>query len=201
MEINLMHDVPWGSHMCMFYKAKNELISGLVPYFKAGLDNNEFCIWALPDSIEVETAKSALSEEIGNLGYYIDKGQIEIRSYQDYYLKEGIFSAFNMIDWWLKREKEVLDQGFSGIRIAGDGTDLFNAHVFKMNLYEKEIDKNIEQTKMKSICTYSLDRIDTLNILNIIAYHQSTIVNRNSVWEVFKASEINSQFCISQKPR
>ncbi|MFA5351377.1 MAG: hypothetical protein WC357_08655, partial [Candidatus Omnitrophota bacterium] len=82
----------------------------------------------------------------------------------------------------------------SGIRIAGDGTDLFNAHVFKMNLYEKEIDKNIEQTKMKSICTYSLDRIDTLNILNIIAYHQSTIVSRNSVWEVFKASEINSQF-------
>ncbi|MDD5505653.1 MAG: MEDS domain-containing protein [Candidatus Omnitrophica bacterium] len=194
MEINLIYDIPWGSHMCMFYKAKNELISGLVSYFKTGLENNEFCIWALPDSIEAETAKSSLNEKLGNLGYYLDRGQIEIRNYQDYYLKEGEFSAFALTDWWLKREKDALGQGFSGIRIAGDGTDLFNAHAFKMNLYEKEIDKNIGQLKMKAICTYSLDKIDTLNILNIIAYHQSTIVNRNSVWEVFKAAEINSQF-------
>ncbi|MFA5351630.1 MAG: MEDS domain-containing protein, partial [Candidatus Omnitrophota bacterium] len=141
-----------------------------------------------------EAAKSSLSKEVGNLDLYINKGQIEIRNYQDYYIKEGVFSAFNMIDWWLKREKEVLGQRFSGIRVAGDGTDLFNADAFKMDLYEKEINKNIEQIKMKAVCTYSLDRIDTLNILNIISYHQSTIVNRNSRWEVFKPSEINSQF-------
>ena len=194
MEIDLIYKAPWGSHICMFYKAKDELVNALTPYFKAGLENNEFCIWVLPNSLEVETARSALGKEINNLNYYIDKGQIEICNYQDYYIKEGVFSAFNMIDWWFKREKEVLNQNFSGIRVAGDGTDLFNAQAFKMNLYEKEINNNIGRLKLKTICTYSLDKIDTLNILNIIAYHQSTIVNRNSSWEVFKASEINSQF-------
>lgn len=194
IETDLIYNADWGSHLCMFYKGADELVNALVPYFKAGLENNEFCIWALPDSLGTEAVKSALSKEAGSLDYYIAKGQVEIGNYRDYYLKDGVFSAFNMIDWWLKKEKEVLSRGFSGLRAAGDGTDLFNAYAFKMNLYEKEINDNIKKTRIKAVCTYSLDRIDTPNILNIIDYHHFTIVNRNSGWEVFKATDINKQF-------
>lgn len=194
MQTDLIYNAAWGSHMCMFYKGRDELTAGLTAYFKAGLENNEFCVWALPDVLEVETAKLVLNKEIGNLEYYINRGQIEIRNYRDYYIQDGVFSALNMIDWWIKREKEVLGQEFSGIRVAGDGTDLFNAYAFKMNLYEKEINNIIERMKIKAICTYSLDSIDTPNILNIIAYHHFTIVNRDLGWEVFRASEINNLF-------
>jgi hypothetical protein len=194
MENNVIYNSSWGSHMCMFYKGREELAGCLVPYFKAGLENNEFCIWAVPDSLGTEAARTALSKEVSNLDSYINKGQIEIRNYQDYYIHDGVFNALDMIDWWARREKEALGQSFSGIRVAGDGTDLFNAHAFKMNLYEKEVNSVIERVKMKAICTYSLDKIDTLNILNIIACHHLTIVNRNSGWEVFRASEINNLF-------
>jgi len=194
MENNLIYNAAWGSHLCVFYKGRDELTEALVPYFKAGLENNEFCLWALPDSFGVEAAVLALNREGVNPYDCINGGKIEIRNYRDYYIKDGVFSAFDMIDWWLKKEKEALGLGFSGMRVAGDGTDLFNAQAFKMNLYEKEINNNIEKTKIKAICTYSLDRIDTPNILNIIAYHHSTIVNRSSGWEIFNASDINNQF-------
>ncbi|MHC4720030.1 MAG: MEDS domain-containing protein, partial [Planctomycetota bacterium] len=43
--IEIVGDVPWGTHFCQFYQTKDDLIDVLVPYFKAGLKNNEFCMW------------------------------------------------------------------------------------------------------------------------------------------------------------
>jgi len=39
--IDVIGDVPWGTHLCQFYQDKRDLIDILVPYFKAGLENNE----------------------------------------------------------------------------------------------------------------------------------------------------------------
>lgn len=38
-------DIPWGTHFCQFYEDRQDLIDTLVPYIKAGLENNEFCLW------------------------------------------------------------------------------------------------------------------------------------------------------------
>jgi hypothetical protein len=43
--INVIGDVPWGTHFCQFYEAGQDLIDILVPYFKEGLDAGEFCMW------------------------------------------------------------------------------------------------------------------------------------------------------------
>ena len=45
--IGVVGDVPWGTHFFMFYETKEDLLDTLVPYFKAGLENNEFCLCAL----------------------------------------------------------------------------------------------------------------------------------------------------------
>ena len=46
--ITTVGDVHWGTHFCQFYQDKQELIEPSVPYFKAGLKSNEFCIWSRP---------------------------------------------------------------------------------------------------------------------------------------------------------
>ena len=40
--IDIIGDMPWGTHFCQFYQTTEDLIDILVPYFKAGLENNEF---------------------------------------------------------------------------------------------------------------------------------------------------------------
>jgi hypothetical protein len=35
----------WGSHLAHFFGSGDELRDVLVPYFKAGLENNERCLW------------------------------------------------------------------------------------------------------------------------------------------------------------
>ena len=43
--IDVTGDVHWGTHICLLYQTKQDLIDTLVGYFKAGIDNNELCIW------------------------------------------------------------------------------------------------------------------------------------------------------------
>jgi hypothetical protein len=50
--IGVVGNIPWGTHFCQFYQTKKELIEGIVPYFRAGLENNEFCIWVTSESFE-----------------------------------------------------------------------------------------------------------------------------------------------------
>ena len=39
--IGVVGEIPWGSHFFLFYETKEDLLDTLVPYFKAGLKNNE----------------------------------------------------------------------------------------------------------------------------------------------------------------
>jgi hypothetical protein len=52
--IDIIGDLPWGAHFCQFYQTKEDLMDILVPYFKAGLENNEFCLWFTLYPVKVE---------------------------------------------------------------------------------------------------------------------------------------------------
>ena len=79
--IDIIGDAPWGTHLCQFYQTKKDLIDILVPYFKAGLENNEFCMWITSEPLKVEDAKAALKIVVKNLDHFIKKGQIKILDY------------------------------------------------------------------------------------------------------------------------
>ncbi len=48
--ISVVGDVPWGTHFCTFYETRQDLLEILVPFFKTGLENEEFCLWVISNS-------------------------------------------------------------------------------------------------------------------------------------------------------
>jgi hypothetical protein len=74
--ITTIGDVPWGTHFCQFYQDKQDLIDILVPFFKAGLKNNEFCMWVTSEPLRAAEAKAALAANVENLETYITNGQL-----------------------------------------------------------------------------------------------------------------------------
>jgi hypothetical protein len=52
--IRVMGDMPWGAHICLFYKTKEGLLDANAAYIKAGLDSNEYCVWAISEPITVD---------------------------------------------------------------------------------------------------------------------------------------------------
>src|SRR5438270_559711 len=43
--------VPWGTHFCLFYETRQDLLDLLIPYFKAGLESHEFCLCVASEPI------------------------------------------------------------------------------------------------------------------------------------------------------
>jgi hypothetical protein len=47
--ISVVGDRAWGIHLCLFYETKDDLLEMVLPYFKAGFESGEYCVWLTPD--------------------------------------------------------------------------------------------------------------------------------------------------------
>jgi len=72
--IDVIGNAPWGTHLCQFYQNKKDLIDILVPYFKTGLENNEFCMWITSEIFDVNEAKKAMRKAVPGFDQYLEKG-------------------------------------------------------------------------------------------------------------------------------
>ena len=50
-----------------FYQTGEDLLDILLPYFKAGLKANEFCLWITSVPLDKETGERALEKSVKNL--------------------------------------------------------------------------------------------------------------------------------------
>src|SRR3989304_1278735 len=75
--ISVVGDIPWGSRLCLLYHSADDLVGLLIPYFKAGLINNEFCLWVTSAPLPKEAAERALRKAVPNFNKYLENGQME----------------------------------------------------------------------------------------------------------------------------
>src|SRR4029453_16746651 len=77
----------WGSHLAHFFGAGDELRDVLVPYFKAGLENNERCLWMTGAAFNADDARSALRSAVTDFDKRERGKQIEIANAEEWYAK------------------------------------------------------------------------------------------------------------------
>jgi hypothetical protein len=76
--IDVLGEIPWGSHLCQFHETKEDLYQLLVSFFKAGIENNEFCLWIMFDPKEVEEAIEMLKASDPDLIEKLEKNSFEL---------------------------------------------------------------------------------------------------------------------------
>ena len=187
--IDGLGDVPWGTHLCLFYKAKEDLIDILVPYFKTGLENNEFCMWVTSELLSVEEVEEALRKSIPDVDQYLGKGQIEIVPHSEWYLKGGTFNLQRALNAWIDRLNQALASGFAGMRVTGYGSGFEKGIWREFADYEKEINKVISKYRMIAICSYCIDECEASEIIDVVSCHQAALVRREGKWEVIESAE------------
>ena len=187
--IDIIGDAPWGTHFCQFYQTKKDLIDILVPYFKAGLENNEFCMWITSEPLNVEDAKAALKKAVKNLDHFIKKGQIEILDYSEWYTKSGKFDANNVLQDWIEKENQALKRGYDGLRLSGN-TFWFGKNNWRnFTDYEEKINNVVGKYRMIAICTYSLGQCGASEVIDVVSNHQFALIRREGKWVIIESSE------------
>ncbi len=187
--IDAVGNVPWGTHFCQFYQTKDDLIDILVPYFKTGLENNEFCMWITSGPLNIEETHKALKKKVRNLDDYIRKGQIEILHYNQWYTKKGHFDPDEVTQGWLEKEQNALKKGFDGFRFTGNTCWLKKKDWKKFAKYEADANSIIATHRMLAVCTYSLDNCSPSEIIDVVSNHQFALIKQNKKWKIIQSSE------------
>jgi PAS domain S-box-containing protein len=187
--IEVVGNVPWGTHFCQFYQTKEDLIDILVPYFKAGLENNEFCMWITAEPLNAAEAHKALQKKVRNLDDYIKNGQIEILDYNQLYTKQGHFDSDEVLQGWIEKEQNALKKGFDGFRFTGNVGWLKKRDWKKFANYEETVSSVIARYRMLAVCTYSLDDCSPSEIIDVVSNHQFTLIKQKNEWKFIQSSD------------
>jgi DNA-binding CsgD family transcriptional regulator len=183
-------DRPWGTHICLFYQAPQDLYDVHTDYFGAGLANGEFCVWALSDPINRENAVETLRKSVPDFEKYLRDGQIEFIPGYQWYLRGEEFDPQRITGGWQAKLDEALARGFEGMRVSG------NAFWFETSLwktfreYEAELDRSLAGRRMIVLCTYSLEASRAVDILDVARTHNFSIARRNGRWDFLETPEL-----------
>ena len=188
--IDILGELPWGSHFCNFFESKEDLLQILVPYFRAGLTNNEFCLWITSDPVTVEAAYAALRNEIQDFANYESKEQITILSHEDWYLKDKTFVPDIVINGWYQKLSKSLNQGFDGMRVSGNEAWL-DREVWKNFIdYERNLNNSLKDQRMIVLCTYPIAKCDAHAVFDVSQVHEIAVTRRKGDWEIVEVLAI-----------
>jgi len=188
-------EVPWGSHFCIFYETKKDLLEIVVPFFKAGLQANEFCLWVVARSelLTMNEAKAVLREAIPNFERLLKNGDIEIVPYEKWFLTGRAIDIPKAITRLRQKVNEAVNGGFSGARLTGSPTWMRNnlrAQSFRE--YEHKLDGQLTREQMIAACTFPLRLTRGEDILDAARTHQFAVTVRNGTWKRVEIADIES---------
>ena len=181
--IDAIGDIPWGTHFCQFYQTKEDLIEIVVPYLKAGLENNELCLWITSDTPGVEDAKEALRKSVPDINTYLNREQVEIIPETLFYLEKGAFDQKKALNMGTEKFLRAAEEGYCGLRTIGNLSWLKKSDWDNFADYEEKVDSAIGNCRIISMCAYSLDKCNATDIIDVVANHQFTLIKREGNWE------------------
>jgi C4-dicarboxylate-specific signal transduction histidine kinase len=184
--IGVMGDVAWGTHFCHFYETKEDLLDTLVPYFKAGLESQEFCLWLVSEPLTEREARNALRQAVPDLDRYLADRSMEIHSCREWCLKDDTLDLKRFISGWHEKLDHALARGYVGMRASGNPACLEKKDWKDFCVYEEALNESIANQRLTVLCTYPLAASGAAEILDVARTHQFAIAKRHGSWEVIE---------------
>ena len=190
--ISVVGDMPWGIHFCCFYETKEDLLDILVPYFKVGLENNEFCLWVISSSelLTVEEATSALRKALPDLDRHMAEGSIEVVGHDEWFIEGRAFDLQRVVNRFKEKVDEALARGYAGMRVNGSPAWMRKEDGKELLEFEGEVDRLFPNERIIASCTYPLAGSGAADLLDVTRTHQFAIARRHSNWELIETPEL-----------
>jgi hypothetical protein len=149
----------------------------LGPFYKEGLDWGEkalhICNTALRHEHRARLARVGIDVEGCQA-----RGQLEVLSWDDLYLKHGSFDQDRMLQSMDDAGSAALAEGYPRVRIMGNMGWALDNPPGADQLIEYEIRVNeIISADCMGICVYDLDRLPGATVMDILRCHPLVLIN------------------------
>src|ERR1700739_2681446 len=188
--VDVVGDMPWGTHFCLFYETTADLLEITASYCKAGLESGEFCLWVVAEPLTLEEAMRALDGVVPNLDRYIAQRSIEIVAARDWDLQDGVFDLNRVIRGWHEKLAHASARGYAGVRVTGDTAWLEKKDWKDFCEYEEGLNEAVANQHLAVLCTYPLTACGAVEILDVVRTHQFALAKRYSGWDVIETAGV-----------
>jgi hypothetical protein len=186
--VDVIDLIRWGSHIAQLYNSKDDVLEIVIPYLAKGLEQNELCIWVVSD-LSSDEARYMIENNIKDAQKYIDKGQLQILSYEDWFPTDTCSKGHFTINCILNKCVKAIASGYEGIRVTGvayskKGDEDWNA----LMKYEHLFDNEVKDSKLLAICSYKEDECSGDNIIDVMNTHKYVLTKIDGDWKLKKSS-------------
>lgn len=188
--IDIIGKVSIGTHIAHMYSSKAEFFDVCAPYIQSGLENNELCLWIYSQNTSYEEITSTLSKYIENLDKYLESEQLIIIPYTKWYIENEDFNEIRVNRQWNKLIDYSINQGYKGLRAVADTSWLDKKYLRSFEQYEYNLNKIISELPFIAICLYDSNKLDILEIANVIKNHNYIITKHENQLEIIKNVEL-----------
>jgi hypothetical protein len=171
--------VPYGIHLCHFYRDRQELAGALLPYFEAGIRNNERCFWVAADPLPAEEARREFVRRYPALEDAL-KGQLTILDHGDWYSGR---SGGSVLESWVQEEQAALAGGYRGFRLTGNTSFLTVAAWQAFMEYEQRVTEAVGASRIIALCSYTT-ACTMAAAADVMCAHQFTLERERELWQL-----------------
>jgi len=184
--IDIVGDIPWGTHLCQFYQTKQDLIDIALPYLKAGLENNEFCLWVASDLLDPQEAFEAMVAAWPSCEEYVERGQIRFLSHTQWYFREGPFDPRKMVDTTVDIINRALKSEYDGMRISSNMSWMEKSEWRTLSEFEENLNKLDGAHPLLTLCSYQLEKYGEAEVADVIRNHGGVILKQEDKWQILR---------------
>jgi signal transduction histidine kinase len=169
--IAALPSLAWGSHIGQLYGSAANLRDLIIPFFRAGLENNERCLWVTGTPLDADEARSALRAVVPDLDAREQSGQIEIQDTSAFYKQGEPLRPQALVAGLVQREQEALAAGYRGLRTNGNCAWVDKANWSGFLDYESGVDEAVHGRRLICMCSYQHDRIEAGQVRDVLERH------------------------------
>lgn len=165
----------WGTHIGQLFRSADDLRDTLVPYFLAGLENNERCLWVTDGPLDAEQARTALRAVVPDLDERERRGQIEIADTRSFYNPDEAPPPEALVEGLSRREREAVAAGYQGLRTNGNCAWVDGARWEGFLDYESSVHDAVAGRRLICMCSYRHDLLEPARVEDVLKRHHMVL--------------------------
>ena len=169
-----------GDHICALYSGPQERDAMLAPYLHAGLAAGAKCMCIIEAAEQTNLLDSVRRGGGVDVDDCIDRGQLELFTAADSYLRSSTFSSQGMVRFWTDSLDETFGPaGYEVAHIAGDTSGLGDAvadDFAEFAVYESELNRLAERYPQTVLCLYDVRQVGGGMVVELLRTHRKVLL-------------------------